>query len=38
MANNFLFFLVSEHCEIGFIVKNNVTEKKIIMFDDGDAL
>ena len=29
--------LVSKNCEIWLINKNSVTDKKIIMFDDGDA-
>ena len=39
VSHNYLvFFLVSEHCQIGFISENGVTEIKIIMLNDGDAL
>ena len=39
VAHNFLvLFLVSEHCQIGFISENGITKKEIIMFNDGDAL
>ena len=38
VANNFLFFLVSEYFVIWIIVENGVTKNEIIMFDGGDAL
>ena len=38
VAYNLVFFLESEHCEIWFIVEDGVTDKKIIMFADSDAL
>ena len=32
----FVFFLVSEHCQIGFISENGITNKEIIMLGDDD--
>ena len=39
VTHNFLIiFLVSEHCQIGFISEHGITNKKIIMLNNGDAL